>query len=41
MADLGVPHSRLYAAFQQIDATMDTGVHFAAEYTEAMEMQGQ
>lgn len=29
----------MYAAFQQIDPTMDTGVDFAAEYKAAMEMQ--
>lgn len=29
----------MYAAFQQIDPTIDTGVDFAAEYKAAMEMQ--
>lgn len=29
----------MYAAFQQIDPTMDTGVDVAAEYKAAMEMQ--
>ncbi len=29
----------MYAAFQQIDPTMDTGVDFAAEYKAATEMQ--
>ena len=31
----------MYAAFRQIDPTMDTGVDFAAEYKSAVEMQGK
>jgi hypothetical protein len=31
----------VYAAFQQIDPSMDTGVDFAAEYKAAMEMQAK
>ena len=29
----------MYAAFRQIDPTMDTGADFAAEYKAAVEMQ--
>jgi hypothetical protein len=29
----------MYAASQQIDSTMDTGMDFAVEYKEAVEMQ--
>jgi len=29
----------MYAAFRQLDTTMNTGVDFAAEYTAAMKTQ--